>query len=149
MPIPQNAAYLFDIDNTLSDPSHRENLLGQNPSDVEWTEFFLASGADKPIESTLLVLRALQQDYKIIVLTGRAEIARDITVKWLKQHGIEYDELIMRQPGDTSLPAVFKKEAYMTQIKPKYTVMGTFDDSSAIATMWGEVGLTSYLQRNP
>jgi len=27
--------------------------------------------------------------------------------------------------------------------------MGTFDDSSAIATMWGEVGLTSYLQRNP
>lgn len=149
MPIPNNAAYLFDMDSTLSDPASRADMLSGNPTDAEWNAFFLAAGNDTPIESTVLIAKALQKDYKIVILTGRSEVARDITIAWLKKHGIEYDELIMRQVNDTSDHVIFKKEAYMKEVKPKYTVLGSFDDNSAIAYMWSTLGITSYKQINP
>jgi hypothetical protein len=149
MPIPTNAAFLFDMDSTLSDPARRADMLGGNPTDAEWNAFFMASGNDAVNESTLLILKALQKDYKIVILTGRSEIAREVTANWLQRHGVEYDALIMRQVKDITDHVLFKKEAYLKEVKPKYTVLGTFDDNAAIAHMWSTLGLTSYQQINP
>lgn len=145
MPVPANAAYIFDIDDTLADPTHRAHMLNGNPTDADWATFFKESINDAPIEATVLIARALQNDYKIILLTGRNEIARDATAEWCKRHGIQYDELIMRPLGDRRSNKEFKAAAYEEQIKPKYSVLAAFDNDAVISEMWKKIGIHNFI----
>lgn len=60
---------------------------------------YLNRRKDNQIDNLLSFLR--DNDFKIIIHTARLSIDREVTEKWLKINGIEYDELLFDKPrGD-------------------------------------------------
>ena len=116
---------------------------------------FTKCGWDIPIYETLGVLDKLtmyREDAntvidRILFITGRMEIARNDTVKWIYNNvSIDYSnccsyELFMRKDGDTRPDEIIKHEIYETHIKDKYDIFAVFDDRPKVIRMWRELGL--------
>lgn len=91
---------LVDIDNVLASAWEREHLISES-----WDAYHSASRADEPLSDIIDLVNALARDgFVVILLTGRNEKYRGITIGWLAQHGVELDDLIMR-PDDDYRPA--------------------------------------------
>ena len=103
---------IVDIDGTIADCTHRLKFIKGEVKD--WTGFYNACIDDKPIQSMIDMVRALnERHYYIIFLTGRSEVARDLTYKWLSEHvmsGFDKDYLLMRPRGDYREDSVVKLE---------------------------------------
>ncbi len=124
-------AFIFDIDGTLA-------IMGDR-SPFEWSKV----GSDTRNEVVYLVLRWLQPENKIIILSGRDEVCRKETEKWLKDNNIKYEELFMRPEGNTEKDSIIKKGLF-DYIKTKYNVLGVFDDRNQVVEMWRSLGLTCF-----
>jgi predicted kinase/phosphoglycolate phosphatase-like HAD superfamily hydrolase len=136
--------YIFDIDGTLSDPEHR--LHHVNGPKKDWKAFFETMDQDPPITALVTLCQQLQwvgieQGQSIIITTGRPENYREITEKWLKQNGIEWDKLYMRPANDTRPDAIVKKEILDQIYADKYDPIMVFDDRQTVVDMWRENGL--------
>lgn len=82
---------------------------------------------------------------KIIVMSGREEIFKDVTKSWLKSHNIYYDELHMRKKEDKRKDSVIKTELYNDNIKDKYNVLAVYDDRlSVVLNCWNKLGLFTF-----
>ena len=91
--------YIFDIDGTLADISHRLHFIKKEPKD--WKGFFEACSLDKPIPEVIAVMNALQAaKHTILVVTGRSSEIRDETYRWLNKHSALHHGLYMRNEGD-------------------------------------------------
>lgn len=97
---------IIDIDDTISDAMHRENLL------PDWDAFHSASNLDKPFEDMAALVDSMNGGWHIIGLTGRTEKYRTQTMKWLLDHEINVDELHMR-PDDNFQPSQVYKVGVM------------------------------------
>lgn len=102
-----------DIDNTISDASHREHFLKKSPKD--WDKFFEAQTKDEPkFEIINLVEACLGFSPRgfptVVLLTARPEKYWKQTVKWLSKYGVPYTELVMRPDGDRRDDAELKVE---------------------------------------
>lgn len=84
---------ICDIDNTISDCTHRVNYILKKPKD--WKSFFLYQPLDKPIESVIKILEAfawcnfedaLGITVGFVFCTGRSEEYRALTTKWLNEN---------------------------------------------------------------
>ena len=64
---------------------------------------------DEPIVGTVTVARMLWPSSLICIVSGRSDVAEDLTRGWLDQHAVPFDRLIMR-PDDTE-NGVFKVNA--------------------------------------
>lgn len=90
---------IIDVDDTLSDSMHRENLL------PDFDAFHAASKYDKPFTDMCSLLDAINGiGWKVIAITGRNEKFRTQSMKWFGDNGIFIDELYMR-PDDNFQPA--------------------------------------------
>src|SRR5690606_33190663 len=90
---------LCDLDGTLSDTKHRERFVRQKPRDYD--SFFAAAGDDDPIPAVIAVVKALKAaGYDIHIITGRRDDTRSVTEGWLREHGVPYDRLVMREFHD-------------------------------------------------
>lgn len=78
----------------------------------------------------------------VILVSGREEKFRDLTVKWLSQNGIFYDQLYMRPTDDFRPDTEVKKEIFDRHIRNKYNVMFVLDDRDRVVNMWRDLGLT-------
>ena len=95
---------IFDLDGTLSNAAHRVHLAQAG----QWDAFH-AAGADDPAYDDMVELwRLLDEQYSILVLTGRTENHAKATQDWLWKNHIIPDELIMRPVGDYRLDGKFK-----------------------------------------
>ena len=54
--------------------------------------------------------------------SGREDIYREQTLRWLQEHEVAFELLIMRPAGDFRKDAVIKKEIFMQHIEGKYYV---------------------------
>ncbi len=80
---------------------------------------------------------------KIFLFSGRDGSSRELTEKWLRDNGIKYDELHMREPGNGEKDAIIKKRMYEEHILGKYNVRFVLDDRDQVVDMWRkELGLT-------
>lgn len=114
---------LLDIDNTITTPDYiiqnMANLTGKDYTGEETLEsynigdvygltkqedslFWKLYGRDnfqnsKPNREIIDTLYGdiIKEDDKIYIITARTEDVQDITENWLRNHGIEYDELIL------------------------------------------------------
>jgi len=145
-------AFIFDIDGTLSDNTGRlhhvvqsdeDHLLGI-PFKKDWDAFNSDCTQDKVYPDVLNILRSLEQEYQIILLTGRDNKYRSKTVAWLEKHGVQYDHLFMRWSGDKSADYFVKQEIYEKYIKKDFDVKGIFEDRERVVKMWRELGLTCF-----
>ncbi len=100
---------VFDIDGTLSDPTHRLHLIRQGPNkhdwpkSKKWPDFFAAAKDDSPIPEIVQLAQDLGTITPIEFWTGRPDSIRVDTLEWLRQHihpEIQNKSLKMRRAGD-------------------------------------------------
>lgn len=125
-------AFIFDLDGTLAKIDHR--------SPYEWHKV----GEDKLNEPVFLAYKALREaGYKIIIFTGRDGACKDLTLKWLKKHEIEFDHFDIRPKGSTEKDFRIKKRMFEA-IKDNFQIVGVFDDRDQVVKMWREMGLVCF-----
>lgn len=81
---------------------------------------------------------------KILVVSGRDDIAKGDTKLWLECHNTPYHALFMRKTGDKRKDMIVKKEIYEREIRGKYNVKYAFDDRPQVCRLWRELGITVF-----
>ena len=103
---------------------------------------------DAPCIDLIELINRLRSFCRVIILTGRDESAREVTEKWLKDHNVVYDSLIMRKIGDYRSSDIVKKELYEQYILDNYNVWLVLEDSQKCVNMWRNEGLTCLQPNN-
>lgn len=138
-------AYIFDIDGTIADCSHRLHFIAGEHKD--WDAFYTACKNDRAIPDTVMLLKMLSIfNCDILFITGRPEYIREQTRQWLL-NVVDYNtdpRIKMRKDGDHRPDYVVKREIYEQEIKDKYDVVGVFEDRDSCVKMWRELGLTCF-----
>jgi len=139
--------YIFDIDGTLAEISHRLHFIGKEPKD--WVGFFAACSDDKPIQDVIEVARALglfvKPTPRIIYLTGRSDAVRRETQYWLfHKHHLPMGEVIMRKDGDHRPDTQTKRELMEKIVAEGDVIAGVFEDRPSVCRVWREMGLTVF-----
>ncbi|OYN81728.1 AAA family ATPase [Mycolicibacterium sphagni] len=84
---------------------------------------------------------------RVLFVSGRDDSCRDETVKWLANHGIQFDELHMRPTGakdgnGNKLPDYLVKSTLFDEnIRGKYNVRFVLDDRDQVVNLWRSLGL--------
>lgn len=138
---------VFDLDGTLSDGRHRLHLLPKKEDahiTQAWDEFNLAAGDDGVFYDNLELMNDLfKAGHWIAILTGRCDVALDVTERWLEKHDAPYDELIMRKSGDHRQDIEFKEEELRKIGLDK--ILCCFDDLERVAKHIRSLGVTCHL----
>ena len=149
-------AYIFDIDGTLADCSHRIKYIlpktetFQSIDDLDkfqpdWERFYEECVDDKPIEGVIEILKLLSHTgIKIVLVTGRPKKYLAQTLDWLIKQNIKFDGIYMREDGDHRQDYIVKHELYMNYISKSYAIQGVFEDRKQCVDMWRGLGLTCY-----
>ena len=96
---------------------------------------------DVPNTGMCDMIRKLQEDFVIVVATGRDTSQADVTKQWLAKQGINPDEFYFRTNGDFRKGVVVKKEQ-IEKILETYDIVSIFEDCEPIVQMYREMGLT-------
>ena len=137
--------YIFDIDGTICDISHRLHFIQQKPAD--WHSFFAACGYDEPIDDVVSLLRFLHTGgHFIALITGRSDECRKQTLEWLERYVVNFDALYMRREGDHRQDSVVKSELLDRLIAdhPAGFIAGVFEDRKQVVDMYRARGLRVY-----
>jgi hypothetical protein len=138
-------AIIVDIDGTIADNMHRQNVLENEPKN--WDAFFMECHLDLPIEPIVDLVQILEKHHIILIVTGRSEKYRELTKLWLQKHKIIYDKLYMRREGDYR-PDHEIKEEILLEIRENYSPFLAIDDRQSVVDMWRRNGLIC-LQNEP
>jgi hypothetical protein len=131
--------YLFDIDGTVADCSHRLHHILKHPKD--WDSFFAECSDDAPIEHICDLVRLLMLDTPVVYVSGRSDQCRDLTEQWLKQHDIWTGYLYMRDEGDHRDDDIVKIDL-LYQIRAEgWRPIMVFEDRSRVVLAWREAGI--------
>jgi predicted secreted acid phosphatase len=139
---------IFDLDDTLTDTSHRSHLLDCKPA--KWDEFYQASKDDSPrLEAIELFNYYLATGHIVLIFTGRSETTENETLEWLYKYTelteeTENFEMFMRPEGSFQKDTDMKREWYEAMGDAKDMVKIVFEDRTCVVDMWREQGLTCY-----
>lgn len=136
---------IFDYDGTLSDGTHRLKFLPTKDLHLteSWIEFNRMCVGDSPIRDTIDVMNAMYDaGFYVIVLTGRSDIVKAESVKWLKDNGARYHLLEMRSQSDNRKDTVIKEE-FLRKIGLK-NIVAAWDDSPSVIQHFRSLGITTY-----
>ncbi len=133
--------YLFDIDWTIADWTHRQHYVEhENQRDKNRPKYFSLMGKDTPISATIDILNSLKlfsPFNKIIILTWRPNTYYDETKKWLDENQITYDHILMRKSWDSRRDDIIKEDIYNRCLKKeKQHIIWVFDDRKQVKEMW-------------
>lgn len=132
--------YIFDIDGTLANGSHREHHIKKSPKD--WDTYFSLCLDDEPILPIVILLRTLHQaGQQIVYVSGRSDQVKELTERWLAWHGLPTGPLYMRPTGNYIDDQILKGQ-FLDQIKAEgYKPLMAFDDRNRVVKMWRERGI--------
>jgi len=130
-------AVIVDIDRTLCDIELEPTHEWGSRKPYEWGRVV----EDIPIEPICQLVRNIQHNYHIVLLTGRSEEAREGTEEWLRDNFISYDKLLMKDAGSYENTAITKCRTYIKDIKDEYDVAFAIDDDPNIVDMWKKEGI--------
>lgn len=131
--------YLFDIDGTVADLSHRLPHIQKTPKD--WNSFFDACFEDVPISHICDMVRLLAVHYPIVFVSGRSDQVRDDTMVWLEEQGIWSGYLYMRKEGDHRPDHQIKLELLAQLRADGFEPIMAFDDRNQVVEMWRANGI--------
>jgi predicted kinase len=118
---------LFDIDGTLAKHTDR------GPYDLEELE---TDNLNEPVANLADIYPVMDNDMRVILLSGRQEEYRKQTENWLNAHGIKHDELFMRPTGDRRPDFVVKSQLFEQHIRGIYNVEAVYDDRNQVVDLW-------------
>lgn len=144
--------YIFDLDGTLANCSHRTRLLADTADSSRWRRFYAACDQDRPIQPTIDVMNALRLTGDVLIWTGRSDEVRDKTVAWLAEHTSflthELDTVLtMRAAGDHRPDDELKGEwlaALDWGFKVRLYAGAVFEDRDRMVSMYRAGGFTCY-----
>lgn len=117
---------IFDIDGTLA------NHKGiRRP--FEWDKVGLDT-VHEHVKEMFLYHRSMQR--KIIIFSGRDAVCRDETAMWLVKNGMVFDELHMREEGNSEKDVYIKRDLFMKHIAFRKKVLAVFDDRNQVCRLW-------------
>ena len=135
--------WIFDIDGTLSDPSHRKHWIASKPRN--WAAWNAGMSLDKPQWDVISFMgMARWRRIPVVISTGREETHRDVTDKWFLNYGITYDKMYMRKTKDYRGDDVIKKEMLDQMRLDGYNPLLVFDDRDRVVKMWRDNGLRCF-----
>ena len=134
-------AIIVDLDGTLSNCEHRVHHVQKEPKD--WVSFHSSLVEDKLNNWCHTLINAmLKDDVTIILLTGRDEKYRDLTLGWLERHAITFEDLHMRPDEDRRSDHIVKKDIYHNSIKEDFDILFVLEDRKSVVQMWRDEGIT-------
>lgn len=118
-------AAVFDVDGTLA------NMGDRHPYDFDSVD------KDTVNENVAEIVRMIHSrgGKRVFIFSGREDVCRDATEKWLKDNNIPYDELHMRASGDGRRDSIVKREMIESVIAGRYYVTHWFDDRNQVVDM--------------
>ena len=132
--------YLFDIDGTLADCSHRIHLIMDTPK--RWDEFFALCSADEPIDHIIDLAKTLcRAGMTIVYVSGRSDQCRDQTARWLANHRLPAGPLYMRKHGDHRDDDIIKIELLAQLREDGFDPVLAFDDRDRVVAAWRSAGI--------
>lgn len=141
--------YIFDLDGTLSDCTHRLPLLQER----RWDEFYDRCDGDLPIPHVIGLFNTLYWDgHDIRIWSGRVERVRGKTMDWLESHvtlpgeDVQRSELRMRPDRDFSSGAKLKQQ-WLLSLEPRVRALiaCAFEDDPKCAEMYRSHGVPCLL----
>lgn len=133
-------AVVVDLDGTLTSAAWREHHLA-GPGRKDWPAFFAGMSRDAPVQPLVDLVNWTANHAAVVLLTGRPDDHEPAIRRWLADHEIAYDLLLMRRGGDRRPDTVVKRERYREQIAPRYDVRLAVDDRPKVIEMWREEGI--------
>lgn len=140
---------ICDIDGTIANNDHRSGFVnraelakvGKKP---DWEKYNSLMADDTPKEDIIMVFLALSLGTwrKAVLLTGREEVYRDVTVAWLKKHSVRHDALYMRGAKDYRPDNIVKKELLAQAMADGFEPWVFLDDRNSMVKMWRDEGYT-------
>lgn len=138
-PLEPGPAVVVDLDGTLSDASGRQHLLDRRPKD--WDGFFDACGDDPVLAHVARLLRCLDPDLAVVLLTARPRRVQQATVAWLVRFDIRWDLLVMRADRDFSPSPRAKREAVAALRGVGFDLRLAIDDDPRNVAMFENEGI--------
>lgn len=137
-------AVIADLDGTLVDVSSIKHLV--EGEDRHFHAFHAASKDCPPRPEVVDAVRAAHAAGRaVLVVTSREFIWRDLTLDWLQQHDVPYDQLVMRIVGDYRPDHVVKAEMLDTLEADGFAVLEAWEDSDDIVELWRSRGVTVHV----
>lgn len=135
-----NRCYLFDLDGTLSDLTHRLHHIQKEPKD--WNAFFDGCADDAPIPHIIELAITLHDadGPEVVFVSGRSDRVRGATVDWLDRQGLNCP-LYMRKEGDHRPDNLVKGELLDVIRADGYEPVMAFDDRDQVVKMWRAKGI--------
>ena len=130
---------MFDLDGVLSDAATRQHFIEAGRRD--WNRFFEACADDPLIEEVARLLELLDEDLRIILLTGRPVRVQPQTLAWLARYDLRWDLLIMRDFGDYSAAREFKQWTVFDLRKEGFDLRLAFEDDRRNVEMFRNEGV--------
>lgn len=131
-------AALFDLDGTLA--LH---------TDREWFEYDKCE-TDRMCDMLGILFKSLANSMTyVIVLTGRPKQFEPHALRWMRQHGLEFDYLHMRPDGEINSNSEFKQRILTEEILPKFNVVAAFEDNPPVVQMLLDHGIPVFQPHRP
>ncbi|HWR15956.1 MAG TPA: hypothetical protein VN577_14100 [Terriglobales bacterium] len=129
---------IVDIDGTIADVRHRLHHI-QGPGRKDWNAFFEGMDRDSPKPEVIARVHELALDHRILIVTGRPELYRKRTERWLQKNNVPFERLFMRRSGDHS-PDYESKRAVLNEVPAEQIVLA-LDDRPPVCEMWEKHGI--------
>jgi len=132
--------YLFDIDGTVANCSHRLHHISGATKD--WGAFFAACDRDEPISHIVGLIQDLRRGgNRIVYVSGRSDECRLATIEWLARHKVFSAHLYMRKAGDHRPDNIVKIELLQQLRQDGFDPIMAFDDRNQVVEAWRTAGL--------
>lgn len=132
--------WIFDIDGTIADCSHRIHHIQKSPKD--WRAFFAATHLDAPIPHIIELAQTLASaGCNIVYVSGRSDECENQTAAWLDMHALPRGPLYMRKAGDHRDDDVIKTELLAQLRADGYDPIMAFDDRDRVVATWRANGI--------
>lgn len=135
-----NELIVCDLDGTLADNQHRKHLVPAPGGERDWTLYSKACVYDMPIVGVISLINLLWNHYGIFLLSNRESSAMDETRWWLSRHGVMYDFIKLREPGDVAGSSEYKVQAIESIKDDGYKVHLLIDDLPSTFTQVSSAG---------
>lgn len=140
-------ALWVDLDNTLTDASHRQHHV-QKPEGVkkDWVSFFKGMTEDPVVLPVLKLIQKYEETgYKIVYCSGRPDSYEKETREWLFKKGAPAPKnLFMRNRSDSRRDDIIKQNLLDFEVLTRFRVEFCLDDRDQVVKMLRERGLTVF-----
>lgn len=123
---------IVDIDGTLA------HMSGRSPYDYSRVD---TDTCDETVRQIVQLWKNQSYDSYVVIVSGRKDDCKDVTVRWLQDNNVPFDEIHMRKAEDDRNDAIVKREIFDEWIKDRYNVRFVLDDRDRVVEMWRGLGL--------